>query len=79
MSKKEKRIEQLRTNPTSLTYKEIESLFIDDEYCIEWWKWSHKLIFNKQTWQFATIPIHWWDCKDYYKNVLKVFYFSTHK
>ena len=79
MSKREKRLEQLKNNPTSLTYKEIESLFDNESYDIQRWKWSHKLIFHRESWQYASIPIHGWDCKDYYKISLKNFYFTTHK
>lgn len=79
MSKKEKRLEQLKVNPTSLSYKEIESLFDSEMYDIERGKWSHKLIFHKDSWQYVSIPIHGWDCKGYYKSVLKNFYIVTNQ
>lgn len=77
MGKQEKRIEQLLKNPNALTYDEIESLFRNENFEIQRWKWSHKHIYHKKSKEFAVVPIHNWDCKPYYKDQLKRFYLAT--
>jgi predicted RNA binding protein YcfA (HicA-like mRNA interferase family) len=68
----------LMNAPQNLKYSEIETLFQNENFEIEWWKWSHKLItYKKDKNKCITIPIHWNDCKRTYKIKLKEFYKLT--
>lgn len=77
MSKREKRIQKLLTDPSSLHFREIESIFSTSDYTIERGIWSHKHIIHNATQTFSNTPIHNWDCQDYYKKELKFFYIKT--
>jgi len=80
MTSKEKIIEKLLTRPTSLKYKEIETLFSNSKYTISNRKGSHRKIeLNKDNSLYIIIPLHNNDCLDTYKVKLKKFYILTNE
>ena len=79
MTSKDKLIEQFLDNPTKLKYEKIESIMLNVGFSIEWAKGSHKKISYPNLKLHLSIPLHKWDCKDFYKEQLKKFYLNNLK
>lgn len=67
MTKKAKLWEKFLKNPSSLSYKEIESLLLSQDAQMIPAKGSHKKFKHALSPTDLIIPIHNNDCKDFYK------------
>jgi predicted RNA binding protein YcfA (HicA-like mRNA interferase family) len=80
---KEKIIEKLKKNPQNVRYKEIKTLFQNDNFEFINQKWSHKtIVYKKNPKHYVTFALHDNDCKLVYKKFLRElykFYLSDNK
>jgi hypothetical protein len=63
-------------NPTTLKADDIEELFIEAWCKAIWWRWSHKKILYNNI-LILTMPIHNWDCIEFYKKHAKKIYLNN--
>ncbi len=77
MTKQEKLIKIFLENPKSLKYRDIQKLFEQGNYSIDWWKWSHRKIIHKKSNKIMVIPIHNNDINPVYKRKLRDFYLNN--
>jgi hypothetical protein len=75
MWNKEKILEKLENAPQNIKYKEIETLFNNEDFKIIDWKWSHKrIIYKKSPEHYVSFALHNNDCKLPYKKCLRELY-----
>jgi hypothetical protein len=83
MWNKDKILKRLEENPQNVKYKEIRTLFDDNDFEFEKWKWSHRTItYKKKPAYYVTFSLHNNDCKLVYKKFLRElykFYLSDNK
>lgn len=67
MTKKEKGLEKFLNNPNSLWFSQIERIILSFGYVRIEAKWSHIKYKHTDIEGDLVIPVHNWDCKEYYK------------
>jgi predicted RNA binding protein YcfA (HicA-like mRNA interferase family) len=83
MWNKEKLLKKLENTPQNVRYKEIETLFHNNDFEIIEQKGSHKaIVYKKNPKHYVTFALHNNDCKLIYKKFLRElykFYLSDNK
>ena len=67
MTKKDKIIQKYISNPESIKYKELKIILEDAWFIKIEAKWSHVKFKHPRLRNDIIIPVHNWECKDFYK------------
>jgi predicted RNA binding protein YcfA (HicA-like mRNA interferase family) len=70
MTQYEKILKKFLENPYSLNFSDIKKILEKHWYEERQGKWSHT-IYTNISGNIITIPIHWNDCKNFYKKKIK--------
>ncbi len=81
MTTKEKLFDKFLKNPTSIKYNDIEKILLLNWFEKIYAKGSHIKMKHKNLENDLIIPLHNWDCKDFYKKEAyeKILFIKNHK
>lgn len=70
MTQYEKTLKKFLENPSSIAFSDIKKILEKQQYTLRQGKWSHSIYSNGEG-NIITVPLHWNDCKDFYKKKIK--------